>query len=525
MTSSTKLILNFEDVLFQIDVKEEYTLFDLKYSIYIATGLKPSRQTFPELLLPDNLKENICKLRQLNIKFNEILKVVDKFGELYLVLPLNLKVEWQNILFCVTIEARDTVLDLKCTIYKATGLKPSRQNFANLDLPAHMNEDDYELHQLNLKPQFVLKVIDGSREIAANSLNKLKIEWENIYFPITVEKEDTIWDIRLWIFIATDLEPSSQLFVNLPLPGNIEEDSYLFWQLDLKPGFILKVTNKFKEDPTVACLDSTINWAHLQFQSNLVLDLIKELSEATASTSKLHIEKQPVNNNQIENNEDYKALSEPRPGKKLVVLDIDRTIFDYGSSNMCCATRPFLEIFLKGIYDNFDIGIWSATDMDSVLAKLFAMGMLDNPNYKVLFCLNVNAMIPVTVDKKRYRVKPLQTVWNRYAQYNCHNTIICDDQNINFFFNKKNGILVAPYYCENHGVDNELLRLLSYLKLIGECKDLTIFDHEKWRTHGDWDSDSCSEDEKSNTGCAEERSNCNNDEKNYINNNDNGERK
>lgn len=71
------------------------------------------------------------------MEFTEILQVTDKFGELYLVLPSKLCVEWQNILFYVTTEAKDTVLDLKCMIYKATGLKPSRQSFSNLDLPGN----------------------------------------------------------------------------------------------------------------------------------------------------------------------------------------------------------------------------------------------------------------------------------------------------------------------------------------------------------------------------------------------------
>lgn len=258
----------------------------------------------------------------------------------------------------------------------------------------------------------------------------------------------------------------------------------------------------------------------MQLQSNLVLDLIKKLSESTPSTSEVSLVEEhklvsTQNNNAIEEYKEFKELSDSRPGKKLVVLDIDRTIFDYSSTSMRSAARPFLEVFLKGIYDDFDIGIWSATGMDSVIAKLFALGMLENPNYKVLFCMSVDAMILVTVDKKRYRVskcvakdwpdnlmvflfqvKPLQNVWNRYPQYNCQNTIICDDQNVNFHFNRKNGILVAPYSYENHGVDNELLRLLSYLKLIGQCRDLTTFDHEKWRTHGDWDSDSSNEDQK-----------------------------
>lgn len=83
-----------------------------------------------------------------------------------------------------------------------------------------MDEDDYELQQLELKPRFVLKVIDSSKTLVANSSNKLKIEWENIYFLINIEREDTVWDTKLRIYVATDLEPSLQVFVNLPLPGN-----------------------------------------------------------------------------------------------------------------------------------------------------------------------------------------------------------------------------------------------------------------------------------------------------------------
>lgn len=96
-----------------------------------------------------------------------------------------------------------------------------------------------------------------------------------------------------------------------------------------------------------------------------------------------------------------KMLSEPRPGKKLLVLDIDYTLFDHRSSAETGAElmRPYLHEFLISAYENYDIVIWSATGMKWIEEKMKLLGVSTNPNYKILFYLDSLAMISVHTPK------------------------------------------------------------------------------------------------------------------------------
>ena len=91
-----------------------------------------------------------------------------------------------------------------------------------------------------------------------------------------------------------------------------------------------------------------------------------------------------------------KILNEPREGKKLLVLDIDYTLFDHRSAAETGAElmRPYLHEFLTTVYEHYDIGIWSATSMKWIESKMkllgiegISQGRTTNTtfNYKVVF--------------------------------------------------------------------------------------------------------------------------------------------
>lgn len=95
-----------------------------------------------------------------------------------------------------------------------------------------------------------------------------------------------------------------------------------------------------------------------------------------------------------------KILNEPRPGKKLLVLDIDYTLFDHRSPAETGAElmRPYLHEFLTTVYEHYDIGIWSATSMKWIESKMkllgveaISQGRSSNPqfNYKIVFYMLV----------------------------------------------------------------------------------------------------------------------------------------
>ncbi|CAG2173440.1 unnamed protein product, partial [Oppiella nova] len=140
-----------------------------------------------------------------------------------------------------------------------------------------------------------------------------------------------------------------------------------------------------------------------------------------------------------------KMLSEPRSGKKLLVLDIDYTLFDHRSTAECAAQlmRPYLHEFLTTAYEDYDIVIWSATGMKWIEVKMRELGVEKNTNYKILFYLDSSAMI--SVHTQRYGlvdVKPLGVIWGKFKEYSAKNTIMFDDIRKNFLMNPQNGLRI-----------------------------------------------------------------------------------
>lgn len=188
---------------------------------------------------------------------------------------------------------------------------------------------------------------------------------------------------------------------------------------------------------------------------------------------------------------DYKitVLNPPRDGKHLLVLDIDYTLFDHRSvaESGVELMRPYLHEFLTSAYEYYDIVIWSATGMKWIEEKMKLLGVSTNPNYKIMFYLDSNAMISVyTHEKGVIDVKPLGVIWGKYPQYSAKNTIMFDDIRRNFLMNPKSGLKIRPFRQAhvNRSKDTELLKLAKYLKDIAlNCDDFNTLNHRKWETY------------------------------------------
>ncbi|KAH7107621.1 HAD subfamily IIID h [Auriculariales sp. MPI-PUGE-AT-0066] len=188
-------------------------------------------------------------------------------------------------------------------------------------------------------------------------------------------------------------------------------------------------------------------------------------------------------------------MNPPRPGKKLLVLDIDYTIVDTkplttGALPAAQCARPGLHEFLAAAYEHFDIAIWSQTSWSWLEVKLVELGMVggDKP-YRISFVLDKSIMFQVYSirDGKEYKhaVKPLKIIWNLLPQYNAANTIHIDDLSRNFALNPGNGIKITAFKdcTTSRSRQDEELRFCSvYLRFLADVPDISSCDHSKWRT-------------------------------------------
>lgn len=181
-----------------------------------------------------------------------------------------------------------------------------------------------------------------------------------------------------------------------------------------------------------------------------------------------------------------KMINQPRPDKKLLVLDIDYTLFDHRSTAQSAAElmRPHLHEFLTSAYQDYDIVIWSATSMRYIEAKMDELRVSSNPNYKIVFYLDSGAMI--SVESQKYgniNVKPLAVIWGKFpGQYTPKNTIMFDDTRRNFLMNPQNGLKIKAFReaWKNRDSDQELLYLSKYLARIAAMDDLSSLNHKHW---------------------------------------------
>lgn len=208
----------------------------------------------------------------------------------------------------------------------------------------------------------------------------------------------------------------------------------------------------------------------------------------------------------VGNEHEIALLAAPRPGKKLLVLDLDYTMFDYRSQadaagNLRALKRPYLDRFLASAYKSYDLAIWSQSHWRRLELVLTELGLLTHPLFRLCFVIDAKAMYRhATTEHGRVHVrevKDLHLIWGKFAEhYNPCNTLHIDDLETNFALNPGNGILVPPFDRELRlaQTDDTLVRLRRYLKSICEAPDVSLLDHSRWRTFsGDAGHDSSEE--------------------------------
>ncbi|GAB2257796.1 hypothetical protein Droror1_Dr00013956 [Drosera rotundifolia] len=305
----------------------------------------------------------------------------------------------------------------------------------------------------------------------------LTVKWCGKEFTVRVCGDDTIGELKRRICEVTNVLPKRQKLLYPKVIGSkLSDDLSLLSQIPLKASIKMTMIGTVEDEIIVDQEDSP----------EVVDDF--ELGQDEV----LEIKDKPVNQQKLRRRvQQYKIkLRNPcREGKKLLVLDIDYTLFDHRSpaENPLELMRPYLHEFLTSAYAEYDIMIWSATRMRWVELKMEQLGVLSNPQYKITALLDHLGMITVQSDSHgTFDCKPLGLIWEQFPKfYNSKNTIMFDDLRRNFVMNPQNGLTIKPFWKahSNRGSDQELVKLTQYLLSIAELDDLSHIDHRNWERY------------------------------------------
>nr|CAG4647251.1 EOG090X0A5K [Megafenestra aurita]SVE92537.1 EOG090X0A5K [Megafenestra aurita] len=305
------------------------------------------------------------------------------------------------------------------------------------------------------------------------------VKWSAKEYEISLTSStSTVHCLKKAIEIQTKVKVERQKLLNLKYKGKAAEDGLKLSALELKPGFKIMMMGSLEEDITTAStapdnVDNVIN----------DLDLTEE--EIALENREEYLAKIAKRVDSYE----IKMLNEPRPGKKLLVLDIDYTLFDHRSAAESGneLMRPFLHEFLTSAYHDYDIMIWSATNMKWIEEKMKLLGVSTNQSYKICAYLDYLAMISVHVPKHGLLdVKPLAVIWGKFSGvYSSKNTIMFDDIRRNFLLNPQNGLRIRAFREAhlNRDKDRELLYLAQYLKDLAPLDDMSHINHRSWEKY------------------------------------------
>mmetsp|Transcript_14455 Transcript_14455/g.31326 ORF Transcript_14455/g.31326 Transcript_14455/m.31326 type:complete len:322 (-) Transcript_14455:948-1913(-) len=307
------------------------------------------------------------------------------------------------------------------------------------------------------------------------------VKWQGKEFTINLEDQDTLDVLKRKLEEETHVQPKRQKLLGLKTKdGKQPGDDTVISDLQLKPG--LKVMMMGSPDTVIEQIAKEAEAAPEvadDFDLNAEDEQALDLKDRPEVQEKL---KRRISSVEV------KVLNPPREGKKCLVLDIDYTLFDLGSTAERPEelARPYLHEFLSASYELYDIIIWSATSMKWVEVKMKELGVLGHPDYKVTCMLDHAAM--VTVNTEKYGVfdcKPLAFIWAKFPEYNEHNTIMFDDLRRNFILNKQAGLVIRPYKraYANRATDRELYHLTKYLMIIGRLDKISHLNHRKWEEY------------------------------------------
>ncbi|KAK1925545.1 HAD-like domain-containing protein [Papiliotrema laurentii] len=323
---------------------------------------------------------------------------------------------------------------------------------------------------------------------------ELKMSWSGKIYEVKVASNDMVYDFREQIQTLTAVPPVRQKLIGLT-KGKLsaELDSTRFGTLGIKKGIKFTMIGTPEElsfkDPNDLVLPEIVDDFDVEYSSQMTKKAKNAIAPADDPRNKRKIQEKvetcPIS-----------VINEPRPGKKLLVLDLDYTIVDTkpliaGSLPPSECARPGLHEFLELVYQHYDIAIWSQTHWRWLEMKLVELGMLGGMrNYKLCFIADRTSMFPVFTERNgqpyQHEVKPLAYFWAKFPHWSAKNTIHIDDLSRNFALNPGEGLRIRAFNTAGTATgwqDRELAKLGVYLWNLATMPegDFTKVDHGQWR--------------------------------------------
>lgn len=179
-----------------------------------------------------------------------------------------------------------------------------------------------------------------------------QIRWNGKDYEMALPLDSTIRDLKLKLFDETNVPTERQKLLGLKgADGKLAGEDVQLATLNLKPTTkVMMMGSPIVDEP---------EWT----ENDAIVDDFGKGSSAT-----VEVKDRPENLKKIEDRVkryQFKQLNAPRAGKKLLVLDIDYTLFDHRSTveSVSELMRPYLHEFLAAVFPHYDIWIWSATSM------------------------------------------------------------------------------------------------------------------------------------------------------------------
>lgn len=169
------------------------------------------------------------------------------------------------------------------------------------------------------------------------------------YSVTTLSEDDTVLDLKQFLKTLTGVLPERQKLLGLKVKGKPAENDVKLGALKLKPNTKIMMMGTREES-----LEDVLGPPPDNDDVVNDFDIEDEVIEVENREENLLKISRRVKEYKVE------ILNPPREGKKLLVLDVDYTLFDHRS---CAETgvelmRPYLHEFLTSAYEDYDIVIW-----------------------------------------------------------------------------------------------------------------------------------------------------------------------